>query len=66
MNFSTPLPPLPIDRRLVENHRTTNPGGFYGSYTENQTFENDDIYTKPLVSYLTIQTTNFLIDLGDF
>lgn len=52
--FSTPLPPLPIDRRYLgaENHsnRSSNSSGIYGGYSESQILENDDIYTKPMVS----------------
>jgi hypothetical protein len=50
---NTPLPPLPVDKRamVVENgnHRVSS-GGTYDYLSEHRTLENDDIYTKPMVS----------------
>lgn len=50
-----PLPPLPIEKRIpIENNisnRPTNSNGIYGHLVDSQTLENDDIYTKPLVSH---------------
>ncbi|XP_044271519.1 dedicator of cytokinesis protein 3 isoform X2 [Tribolium madens] len=45
---NTPLPPLPIEKRLMVvengNHRTGN----YDYLAEHRTLESDDIYTKPM------------------
>lgn len=62
--FSTPLPPLPIDKRhlVVENGGSNRSSGgssgnyghltdhHYGMLPDYQHVENDDIYTRPVVS----------------
>lgn len=52
--FSTPLPPLPTDKRSYlsmdnNSNRSSGSSGIYGYMSEHQTLENDDIYTKPMV-----------------
>lgn len=54
---STPLPPLPLDRKQLLNenqsNRSSNSSGQYGINSEGQVIEGDDIYTKPMVRNYT-------------
>lgn len=66
--YSTPLPPLPTDRKYLpmdsNSNRSSGSSGVYGYLMDHQTLECDEIYAKPMVFKRTYSYPNKLFVNG--